>query len=144
MQKISLEDLEKWINFVGKDIYVLENTIAPGHPFVKAVKISSLEIYPNGSAQLKTNNDGSYWPQFENAHFYTTREDAVKALNEQYGPVAIDISSIKKCPKCDGLGDIKTYPGGYYFIECHDCGLRTRNHWKLRDAITDWNDRKDN
>ena len=135
------ENIDKYLEYVGKDIYVIEN-IAFDHPYIKAVRINSLEIYSNGTMQLKTNNEGSYWPQYESMNFFLSREDAENKLKDKYSPTIIDTKMLKECPKCHGTADIKEYDH-HFFIECHDCGLQTKRFYKLRDAFNNWNDRKE-
>jgi len=137
---MKIENLDKYLDYVGKDIYVIEN-MAEDHPFVKAVHVSSLEIYSGGVIQMKTNNEGSYWGSYEGTAFFFTREDAEKKLREKYSPSIVDTSALKNCPKCHGIADLKEYNHSF-FIECHDCGLQTKRYFKLRDAINNWNDRK--
>lgn len=130
-------DIEKWLDYIGKEVYTIDTSI-PGHPIIKTIKISSIEIYPGGTIQLKSNNEGAYYPSYANQLFFLDRESAEEEFHKKYDPETLNLNSLRTCPKCDGIADIKMI-GSYYFIECHDCGLQTNRFWKLKDAIDNWN-----
>ena len=58
---------------------------------------------------------------------------------------------IRKCPCCKGIGALKyqtkrnlagTYSFREYYVECHECGLRTSMELTIESAISKWNKRE--
>lgn len=140
MSELDFQNLDKCIDLIGKEIYAFESVYA-GHPYIKCVKVNSIEIYGNKNIQIKTANDGSFYPSGYNAYFYTSREEAEQKLEEKYGAKTVDAGSLKDCPICHGISQIKQRDYRY-FIQCKDCGLQTKESSKLLEVIDLWNDRK--
>lgn len=135
-------DIEKALELIGKEVYTIE-TPFDGRPYIKAVKILSVEIFgnPPSYAVLKTAHEGSFrygWGQY-----YESYEKAEKIMLERSYPDKTRLEPIKTCPICGSHAQILQY--AYKFqIECNKCGLSTRPERKLKDAIKLWNERKDN
>ncbi len=133
----SMEDFKKCVELIGKQIYVISN-VYDGRPFVKAVKITSVEFYGSSYwTQLKTAHNGSY--RYGHGYF-DTREEAEQAIERQYAGVKTKNEPLKYCPVCKGPALISQYAQKYQ-IECANCGLATAPVAKLADAIRKWNDR---
>ena len=130
------EELEDIIALIGKDVYKIDNSYE-NRPFVKAVRITSVEIYNEHNVQLKTANDGCFMYRW--GTYYLTYEEAEKALDERYGD-KLKFEQLKRCPICKAPANIIQY-GNKYAIQCGECGLATNPTWKLKDALGLWNNR---
>ena len=137
----SVENILKYLDYLGRDVFVIDAHSIPGYSYIKTVQITSMEVYSEGVIRLKSHNEGSFYPSYETQFLFLNREDAEKEMNRRYGPNVLDLTVIKQCPKCKGTADVMTSDSSY-FIKCHDCGIQTKSFSKLRDAIDNWNERK--
>ena len=133
------EEIQKCIDLIGKEVFVIANAY-DARPYVKAVKITSVEFYGKDYAQLKTPNEGSF--QYGWGRYYETYEDAEKRINEYYKSDKTKFEPLKQCPMCNSSARISQYANKYQ-IECAECGLATRPVAKLKEAIDLWNGRKE-
>ena len=135
-----IENLDKYIDLIGKDIYTFEH-VWDGHPYIVARKIHSVEVFNTRYIVLKTANEGNFMADGYNKYYFPDRELAEKKLIENYSAEVVDTKSLRKCPLCDGIPQIMQYNNNYY-IECKDCGLRTKDNRNLKEALNLWNSRK--
>ena len=133
-----IEDVDKCLDVVGKDVYVIDH-ILRDKPIVKRIHISSFKCF-GGYVQLETDHEGSYLVDGIGKTMFLTREEADKKLNEMYSGDIVDLSVLKDCPICHGKAELREY-SYKYAVECSSCGLGTKPNSKLTQAIKLWNDR---
>ena len=127
--------LEKAIDLIGKDIYMIEKPYQ-NRPYIVSMRVLSLEI-----SGWKMQFNGANKVHSATYGYYPTREEAEKALQEQINESTVHIDPLLPCPVCGGRAEIKEYSCDY-IVRCSECGLQTEAHRQMKVAIKRWNERK--